>query len=188
MTGTRNDDFENRSREWEDDMPEDNLGRPLYQSYCLHTGNVYAGEYPGSEVEEEAKRKIKQMIDFGVRHFVDLTEEGELLPYKHLLPEGTTHRRFPIRDGGIPMSLDYAQRIVDYIRELEYLDDGYVYVHCWGGVGRTGTIVGCYLAEDSFEEAMERLRDCFSEMPKSAYRVAPENRRQREFIRSFIER
>ena len=187
MKGTMNDDFENRSREW-NEMPENHEGRPLYQSYCLHTGNVYAGEYPGSEIEEVAKMKIQQMIEFGVRHFVDLTEEGELLPYKHLLPEGTTHTRFPIRDGGIPESLDYAQRIVEHIRELAHLDGGYVYVHCWGGVGRTGTIVGCYLAEDSFEETMFRLRDCFSEMPKSAYRVVPENWRQREFIRRFVER
>jgi protein-tyrosine phosphatase len=25
---------------------------------------------------------------------------------------------------------------------------GYTYIHCWGGVGRTGTIVGCLKARE----------------------------------------
>ena len=28
-----------------------------------------------------------------------------------------------------------------------------VYVHCWGGVGRTGTVVGCYLVRQGEREA-----------------------------------
>lgn len=40
------------------------------------------------------------MLHFGVRHFVDLTEEGELKPYSHLLPKDATYMRFPIRDCG----------------------------------------------------------------------------------------
>jgi hypothetical protein len=27
------------------------------------------------------------------------------------------------------------------------------YVHCWGGVGRTGTVVGCLLREQGFDAA-----------------------------------
>jgi protein-tyrosine phosphatase len=37
------------------------------------------------------------------------------------------------------------------VRILNQIDmcikyDKLVYVHCWGGKGRTGTVVGCYLA------------------------------------------
>jgi protein-tyrosine phosphatase len=38
-----------------------------------------------------------------------------------------------------------------------------VYVHCWGGIGRTGTVVGCWLVEagrsrDDVFEAIKTLR------------------------------
>ena len=161
--------------------------RPLYQSFFLHAINVFAGEYPGDKNEATAKMKIQQMIHFGVRHFVDLTEEGELRPYAHLLPEGTTYMRFPIRDCGVPKSIDAVHRIVDRISELSNRNDGYVYIHCWGGVGRTGIIVACYLARDNFDETMKVLRSCFSQMPKSAHRVMPDTKEQEEFIRKFVE-
>ncbi len=28
--------------------------------------------------------------------------------------------------------------------------NGAVYVHCWGGVGRTGTVVGCWLLRHGY--------------------------------------
>ena len=56
------------------------MDRPIYNSYHVE-GNIFAGEYPGDKNEEKAKLKIKKMIEFGVRHFIDLTEEHELKPY-----------------------------------------------------------------------------------------------------------
>lgn len=175
--------------------------RPLYQSYYLHTSNIFAGEYPGDKYGEKAENKINQMVHFGVRHFIDLTEEGELHPYSHLLPEGCTYARFPIRDVDVPESVESVSRLIDHIQELSNRDDGHVYIHCWGGVGRTGTIVGCYLAENInnflynkpsnndewMESVMNRLRTCFSQMPKSSHRVTPETKEQETFIKKYIE-
>ena len=166
------------------------ISRPLYQSYYLGR-NVFAGEYPGDKYGEKAERKLQQMMHFGVRHFVDLTEEGELKPYACLLPPDCTHTRFPIRNVSVPQSIDQACDVVNKIKELSKGDDGYIYLHCWGGVGRTGTIVACYLAEEkedpSFEMVMNNLRYRFSEMPKSSHRVTPETKEQETFIRKYIE-
>lgn len=165
--------------------------RPLYQSYYTGITNVYAGEYPGDKYGEKAETKIRQMHHFGVRHFIDLTEEGELNPYAHLLPADCSHTRFPIRDVSVPDSLDEVYRLIGKIMELSKRDDGYVYIHCWGGVGRTGTIVGCLLAEDmetpTFDAVIKKLRCQFSEMPKSAHRVTPETKEQETFIKKYIE-
>lgn len=177
--------------------------RPLYQSYYLGTRNIFAGEYPGDKNGEKAQGKTDQMVHFGVRHFIDLTEEGELRPYSHLLPKDCTYTRFPIRDVNVPDSVDSVARLIGHIQELSKRDDGYVYIHCWGGVGRTGTIVGCYLAEDlkksSYkysqsikndeltESVMRKLRNSFSQMPKSSHRVTPETKEQEEFIKKYIE-
>lgn len=160
--------------------------RPLYQSYYLETRNIFAGEYPGDKYGEKAQNKIDQMVHFGVRHFIDLTEEGELRPYSHMLPKCCTYTRFPIRDVNVPDSVESVACLIDHIQELSKRDDGYVYIHCWGGVGRTGTIVGCYLAGDSYEATMKRLRSCFSQMPKSSHRVTPETKEQEAFIKKYI--
>lgn len=167
------------------------LQKPLYQSYYIGSKNVFAGEYPGDKYGEKAETKLQQMIRFGVRHFIDLTEAGELTPYAHLLPPECTHTRFPIRDVSVPQSVDEVCKLILRIKELASRDDGYVYVHCWGGVGRTGVIVACYLAEEmeklSFDEVMKNLRDHFSDMPKSAHRVTPETKEQEAFVARYIE-
>ena len=166
------------------------INRPLNQSYEVHgNGIIYAGEYPGDKNGEFAKHKIEQMYHFGIRHFIDLTEEGELRPYNHLLPNDTTYTRFPIVDCGAPKNIESVQRLLLRIEELKKME-GYVYVHCWGGVGRTGTIVACYLSqnwkEPELNHTLEVLRRNFSEMPKSAYRKTPETKEQIDFIEQFI--
>lgn len=166
------------------------INRPLNQSYEVGgNGIIYAGEYPGDKSEKAAERKIEQMYHFGIRHFIDLTEEGELRPYSHLLPEDTTYTRFPIKDCGAPESIESVQRLLLRIEELKRIE-GYVYLHCWGGVGRTGTIVACYLSQNwedpNLHHTLEVLRRYFSEMPKSAYREVPETKEQVNFIERFI--
>ena len=165
--------------------------RPLYQSYYLGDKNIYAGEYPGDKYGEKAEHKLQQMIHFGVRHFIDLTEEGELTPYAHLLPTNCTYTRFPIRDVSVPESVDKVVKLIGRIEELSGRNDGSVYIHCWGGVGRTGTIVACYLAErmkePAFDNVLKKLRSLFSDMPKSAHRVTPETKEQEAFVAKYIE-
>lgn len=167
------------------------VSRPLYQSYYIGSGHTFAGEYPGDKNGEKAKDKIRNMLHFGVRHFIDLTEEGELHPYAHLLSSGCTYDRFPIRDVSIPKSTHEVYRFIDKITEFSKRDDGYIYIHCWGGVGRTGTIVACLRAEGmenpTIEDALTCLRNLFSEMPKSSHRVTPETKEQEAFIGQYVE-
>lgn len=170
-------------------QPESGKQRPLNQSYKV-SEHLWAGEYPGDKNGETAKEKLEQMYAFGIRHFIDLTEKGELVPYDHLLPADVTYNRFPIPDVSIPSSIEDARRVVECIADYAQRDQGKVYVHCWGGVGRTGTIIACYLAEQSekpsYELALNELRYYFSQMPKSAYRVTPETKAQENFIREYV--
>lgn len=165
--------------------------RPLYQSYYIGCSHIFAGEYPGDKNNETAENKIRHMLHFGVRHFIDLTEEGELRPYNQLLPADVTYDRFPIRDVSVPKSVADVYHLTGRIKELAKRDDGFVYIHCWGGVGRSGTIVACLLAEDMEEPkpeyVLKKLRNRFSEMPKSSRRVTPETKEQETFIGQYIE-
>lgn len=165
------------------------VSRPLHQSYYIGR-YLFAGEYPGDKYGELAEAKLKRMHHFGVRHFIDLTEEGELRPYRQLLPNDTTYLRFPVQDVNVPKSVEDVHQLID---KMEYLmqQDGYTYIHCWGGVGRTGTIVACYEArqmeEPTLEKALTAMRNNFSKMPKASHRKSPETQEQIDFVRRFVE-
>ena len=165
------------------------VSRPLHQCYYVG-GTLFAGEYPGGKYVELAESKLKRMHHFGVRHFVDLTEEGELRPYRQLLPNDTTYLRFPIRDVDVPKSVEAVHQLIDKMENL-IKQDGFTYIHCWGGVGRTGTIVACYEArqmeEPTLEKALTAMRSRFSNMPKASHRKSPETQEQIDFVRQFVE-
>ena len=163
---------------------------PCRESYLL-MGAVYAGEYPGAKEENASKLKVAQLYRFGVRHFVDLTEEGELCPYESLLPSDATHYRFPIKDVSVPTDVEAVHRLLHKIDEWEKTG-GYVYIHCWGGVGRTGTIAACYLLHKMVlpdaAQALKMMRARFATMPKSKHKVSPETQAQVAFVHQFAER
>ncbi|HTW99459.1 MAG TPA: protein-tyrosine phosphatase family protein [Acidimicrobiales bacterium] len=60
---------------------------------------------------------------------------------------------------------------------------GAVYLHCWGGVGRTGTVVGCLLADEGLghHEIVERIERLRAGTCKAS-RPSPETEAQRGVI------
>ena len=163
--------------------------RPIENSYRV-TNQIFAGEYPRNKDQESSIVKLQQFESFGTTHFVDLTEEGELEPYDKMLYSGASYLRFPIRDRSVPKSMDEVRKLVKrIIKIVNNNSEAKVYIHCWGGVGRTGLIVGCLLGELcelSYDETMAKLEQLFLACPKSAKRETPETAEQREFIAKFV--
>ncbi|NLE99845.1 MAG: hypothetical protein GX601_02595 [Anaerolineales bacterium] len=157
--------------------------RPIENCYWVSPGKLLAGEYPRNRDEASSRLKMHALIAAGITVFTDLTDEGEgLLPYVHLAG-GASHVRFPVRDLSIPDSREVTIAILDAIDH--YLTQGeVVYVHCWGGVGRTGVVVGCWLARHGLQgqAALDRLRMLWRQCPKSAYRNSPETPEQEKYI------
>jgi hypothetical protein len=61
--------------------------KPDPDTYWVVPGKLLAGEYPGALDSEEARRRLRRFLAAGVRHFIDLTEAGEITPYAELLTE-----------------------------------------------------------------------------------------------------
>ena len=162
--------------------------KPIRNSYMV-MDRIYAGEYPRDIDDRKSIEKIKQFERFGITHFIDLTEEGELHPYNQLLGSRMQHIRFPIQDVSIPVSIESVKELIGQIYGILNESDGNkVYIHCWGGVGRTGTIVGCLLShlhDFDYKKTQDALKKAFSDCPKSAYRHTPETREQCDFIARY---
>jgi protein-tyrosine phosphatase len=163
---------------------------PIPDSYWVLIDRLLAGEYPGARSPGEARRKLRRLLDAGVSYFLDLTEDGEygLEPYASLAKEeatlreeGIVHRRMPIPDQGTP-SAEEMRAILDAVDAA--VEAGHtVYVHCWGGIGRTGTVVGCYLVRQgrSGAEALQEIERLRAGTP-DGWRRSPENAEQERMV------
>lgn len=156
----------------------------LPDSYWVEPGALLAGEYPGSHEEAESAARLDALREAGVTSFLDLTEEGELPPYQPLLRAGVRYRRLGVRDFSCP-SKDEMRAILDLV-DAEVARGETVYVHCWGGVGRTGTVVGCWLARHGLagEEALGRLAQLRAASTKAG-RTSPETPAQHALVRDW---
>ena len=58
---------------------------PLAHSYWVERGRLLAGEHPSSGSEAARARRVQLLLAAGVRAIIDLTQEGEMPEYRHLL-------------------------------------------------------------------------------------------------------
>lgn len=171
----------------------DNDTRPIPESYWVEPGRLLAGEYPGRYENELTRKRIDAFIEDGFNVFIDLTKPNEMSPYSDFLLEQAgaydlevKHYRFPIGDFGLP-TVEQMISILDTI-DTELQAGRKIYLHCWGGIGRTGTTVGCYLVRrgKTWNEALHQLSVWWKGVPKSQYHpYSPETNEQRWFIRNW---
>jgi len=137
--------------------------RPFERSYWAVPGQLLAGCYPGDLQPDAMNAKLEGLVRAEVSLVVNLMEQMEvdhaghpfieyqtpLLKLTKQAGEQIRFQRFPIRDMSIPKP-EFMRTILDAIH-AEIQAEGVVYVHCWGGKGRTATVVGCYLLEAGLE-------------------------------------
>ena len=167
--------------------------RPLPNSYWVIPGRFAAGEYPGAKDPREAATRLRALLRSGIDHFIDLTTPQDgLEPYIETakreargLGLSPGWERHAIADVSVPSSPEQMSSILNAIDAA--MDDGRtVYLHCWGGVGRTGTVVGCWLVRRGHtgDEALEQIAEWWQGVEK-VWRLpsSPETDAQRDYIR-----
>ncbi len=170
----------------------------LPQHYPIEPGTLFGGEYPGDRNPEVARAKILSLVEIGVRTFIDLTSPNDHMePYEGILAElnaetGKLLRRIslPVPDMSVPDAREVMNAIMDAVR-ASITSGPAVYIHCWGGIGRTGTAVGCWLREGGLgpEEALERVQHLYvtymSQSKIYRHPESPQTRDQRDYIRDW---
>ena len=171
--------------------------RPIPNSYWVQPGRFAAGEYPGAPDRSSAVAKLRDLLEAGIDHFIDLTEAEEPLePYDQIAKEEARlmgkevkWERHSIVDVSIPKSPEQMTGILDAVDAA--MDSGdTVYLHCWGGIGRTGTVIGCWLVRHGLtgEEALAQVAQWWSGMAKAYWGgSSPETHEQREYVRGWRE-
>lgn len=168
---------------------------PIPESYWVQENRFLAGEYPGGFNAASARRRIDAFLEAGINTFIDLTQPHELVPYEPIVSEqariyemNAVCHRVPIRDHSIP-SRETMVHILNLMDEA--LNAGRnIYVHCWGGIGRTGTVVGCHLVRHgmSHEVALAEVNRLYKTRPANGfYPNSPETGEQIRFVREWRE-
>lgn len=174
----------------------------LIHGYWVIPNRLLATEYPGAKTREKAAEKLATLLDAGVSSFVDLTEAGEqtwggdpMKPYDALLRDvaaerglAVEYRRDPIRDCSITTDAHYDE-IIESIR-ADLAAGRVVVVHCWGGKGRTGTVVGSWLIDEEglgYPEVINRMQELRRGSRKDDHPV-PDTEEQHDVLRRRAQR
>ena len=176
------------------------MNLPFSRSYWVEPGRVLAGCYPGDKNQGTADAKLSGLLEVGVSRVINLMEVNEVghggESFVHYEPrldqlahERSQHvefRRFPIVDLSVP-TVSGMIEILDFLDEA--LNRGEItYVHCWGGRGRTGTVVACHLRRRhglSGAAALSLLQDLTKHNQQFA--PTPEMPCQRNFVMDWKE-
>ena len=170
---------------WEHDLD-------LHGWWADAEGRVLAGEYPGHRNDPAAtRRKLRLLADAGIGAIIDLTDDDDwLTSYAAELPrvlaeQGIDLQRLPhpVPDQGVTTPDHYDRIIADVSRSLA--TGRKVFIHCWGGIGRTGTVVGIWHVSRGHDpDAALALIKVARRGTMKADRASPENDEQVSAIRA----
>ena len=165
--------------------------KPIPESYWVVPGLFLAGGYPIFSIDDSINRLcLSDFINAGFNTFFDLTRPEELPAYLPALQEeasrfgiSVNYQRVCIQDKGLPSHKQMSE-LLDAI-DAALAAGRKIYLHCWGGIGRTGTTVGCWLVRHGLtgKQALIRLNELYRTAEQSQfYPKAPETSAQVKFI------
>lgn len=174
------------------------MRHPFPKTWWIVPQRFMGGQYPGTLDPAKQRRMLGDLLGLGINTYVNLQEPDEkgqgkpFMDYRSAAQEMAEPRgvrvlfkRFAVPDQGVPTP-EVMTTILDHL-DAELAAGRNVYLHCWGGNGRTGTVVGCWLVRHgrTAEQALDEMRGGRANRGFSA--SAPENDTQRTLIRRWHE-
>jgi protein-tyrosine phosphatase len=139
----------------------------INSAYWVLPEKLMAGPYPASPMlADQTRAQLSWLVEQGISELIDLTNPGERPGYQAEFKSVCARygvqgnwQRFAIADFGLPS----PALMSGILYQIEHLlaNDKMVYLHCMGGLGRTGTVVGCYYVQQgmSGEEALHKIQN-----------------------------
>ena len=158
---------------------------PTPTSNWVVRGRILVGSAPGSHClrdpehplngflkysKKNALKELQALKDSGVTMFVSMQQNSESLNFKPMYQtlfrkiwcDGDmvpSFERHPVLDGSILKDQELFKLVVDLYEK--FLKKEIIYIHCYGGHGRAGTVAACLLAKVyslSGEDAMTHIK------------------------------
>jgi hypothetical protein len=164
---------------------------PIPDSYWADPGRLLAGPLPSHADRAVLRQRVSLLLELGVRTVIDLRTPNEPPSIRALLDKLAVGELdpvwlgVPILDGAAP-TVAQMQSILDAI-DASLARGRAVYVHCQGGLGRTGTVVACWWirhGKHDPEGALAELLRCRLGQPHGE-RPSPETPPQYRLVRSW---
>ncbi len=176
------------------------IAPPLPRTWWIEPGAILGGPFPGNADGTVNTVKLQKLFGYGIRVFVNLQEPHEKglhgMPFPDYEPElhrlaaaegqAIQIRRFPIVDTDIP-TIEQMRAIQAYLRNQLAMDKK-VFVHCWGGNGRTGIVAACWMAAAglSLDDILDTIKQRRAWDSYLALKSSPENGRQTAFVQTWL--
>ena len=178
------------------------MTHPFARTWWIDKGMILGGRYPGTPDPEESRKMLSDLVASGVRVIINLQEPGEkgrdgkpFPDYSGVLQSvagaagvSVELHRLPIHDWGVPTTEQMAK--IQALLQASVDAGKIVYVHCWGGHGRTGTVGACWLIDHhhTVAEALAAMKQARSHDDHLAGESAPQSEPQKRFVQKWAER
>lgn len=164
-------------------------GSPIPDSYRV-APHLWAGPWPFDEDRSRRRERVDALLAVGVRVVVDLTTpaDGPSLRalWERRAPDGElAYLSAPVVDGAAP-SPALLEAVLDAV-DAAVARGRTVYVHCRGGLGRTGTVIGAWLVRHGRcapQEIPSRLAELRRGQPHAGC-PSPETAAQRRLLAAW---
>lgn len=172
------------------------LAVPFPRSFWVVPGKLLAGGLPSDSDPVVRREKLNALLDAGITSIINLMEVDERNRVGGLFPsyeedwvklgrlrglEVEVERR-GIELMGVP-GVPFMKAILNKMDDRMASGNG-VYLHCWGGRGRTGTVIGCWLARHDHRNPVRELKKLTAHA-RTHFPRLPETSEQSVFIQGW---
>lgn len=167
------------------------LKKPFDRSFTVIPGRLWGGAYPGAKDPVKMQQKIDGLLSCGVKAIINLMEADEADHDGHpFVPYEPWLKGHDIAILHLPIP-DVSVRDTEGMDEIMYYLHHCVrrvptYIHCWGGHGRTGTVIGSFFVDAAIlngDQALQALQIARSlSKDPSLHKPAPQTMPQRKTV------